>query len=116
MKKYYVFYLINENNSLDNLTIKKTFYNLTNKALSLNLVELSRVRNKVLDKYKTLVLEDLISKLQLENLDIYIKILDLKYDYKKNNNTENREQRSIIIGIKEKLKYLQNIKIRKNFF
>ena len=49
-------------------------------------------------------------------MDIYINILDLKYDYKKNNNTENREQRSIIIGIKEKLKYLQNIKIRKNFF
>ena len=58
-----LFYLINENNS--NPTIKKTFYNLTNRALSLNLVELSRIRNKVLEKYKNLVLEDLIAKLQL---------------------------------------------------
>ena len=60
-----LFYLINENNSIDNPTIKKTFYNLTNRALSLNLVELSRIRNKVLEKYKNLVLEDLIAKLQL---------------------------------------------------
>ena len=60
-----LFYLINENNSIDNPTIKKTFYNLTNRALSLNLVELSRIRNKVLEKYKNLELEDLIAKLQL---------------------------------------------------
>ena len=108
IQKYYVYYLIYENNSIDNPTIKKSFYNLTNRVLSLNLVELSRIRNKVLDKYKNFALEDLISKLQLENLDIYIKILDLKYENKKNNNTEFREQRIIIFGLNEKLKYLKN--------
>ena len=61
-----------------------------------------------MDKYKNFALEDLISKLQLENLDIYIKILDLKYENKKNNNTEFREQRIIIFGLNEKLKYLKN--------
>ena len=71
---------------MKNIKVKKP-------VLSLNLIELSRIRNKVQDKYKNLLLENLISKLQLENLDIYIKILDLKYENKKIiiQNLENKE-------------------------
>ena len=80
-QKYYVYYLINENKNIDNPTIKKNFYDLSNINLSLSLADLSKIRNKITDKYKNIDLDELINKRDIENLDI-------SYEYKRNNKIE----------------------------
>ena len=116
IQKFYVYYIISENNNIDNPSIKKYYYNLTKVSLSLNLVELSRIRNKITDKYKNLALEEIIDRLKLDNLDIYTNILDLNYEYKNKNKTEKREHRIIIFGLKENIKYFKNSFTKEFFF
>ena len=101
MQKYYSIFAISENNNLDNPSLKKNFFNLTNTSLNLSIVDLSRIRNKVLDQYKNLDFENLLLKLVIEDSEISIKFLDIKYVYNKNDEEENREQRIILFGLKE---------------
>ena len=84
MQKYYSIFAISENNNLDNPSLKKNFFNLTNTSLNLSIVDLSRIRNKVLDQYKNLDFENLLLKLVIEDSEISIKFLDIKYVYNKN--------------------------------
>ena len=52
IQKYYATFAISENNNLDDPSLKKNFFNLTNTSLNLSIVGLSLIRNKVLDQYK----------------------------------------------------------------
>ena len=72
-QKYYVYYIIKENKNINNNTIKNKFYNISNINLTLNLEDLSKIRNKILDKYKNL--DELVNKIDIENFDIFKKIL-----------------------------------------
>ena len=114
-QKYYVYYLINENKNIDNPTIKKNFYDLSNINLTLSLADLSKIRNKIIDKYKNIDLYDLINKIDIENLDIFTKVLDISYEYKRNNKIEFREQRIIIFGLNDNIN-LMNEKNTNEFF
>lgn len=89
---------------MDNPTIKKQFFDLTNSSLNLPISDLSRIRSSVLDQYKNLDLENLITKLKANDSDIVIKYININYQYK--NNIEIREQRLILFGLKEKLNNL----------
>ena len=89
---------------MDNPTIKKQFFDLTNSSLNLLISDLSRIRSSVLDQYKNLELENLITKLKANDSDIVIKYININYQYK--NNIEIREQRLILFGLKEKLNNL----------
>ena len=86
MQKYNVYYHINNNNSIDNPTIKKTFFDNTKKSLILNLTDLSRIRNNITNKYKNVYLKNLILALKNINLDIEYYSTDVKYQYKEKSN------------------------------
>lgn len=93
MQKYYATFAISENNNLDIPSLKKNFYNLTNTSLNLSIVDLSRIRNQVLDQYKNLDCENLLSKIVVEYSEIFIKFLDIKYLYNKKGEKENHKQK-----------------------
>ena len=115
IQKFYAQLLITDNNNIDNPTIKKNFFELTNIPLKLSLTDLSRIRNNIIDNYENLDLENLISKIKIENEEILIKIIDMKYLYKRKSKNINREQRVFIFGVKENLELL-NYKLTQQIF
>ena len=50
-------------------------------------------------------MENLISKIKIENEEILIKIIDMKYLYKRKSENIKREQRVFIFGLKENLEF-----------
>ena len=115
-QKYYVYYIIKENKNITNPTIKNKFYNISNINLTLSLADLSKIRNKILDKYKNLDLDELVNKIDIENFDIFKKIFDISYEYKINNKIEYREQRIIIFGLKENIDLINEKNTNEFFF
>ena len=115
-QKYYVYYIIKENKNIDNPTIKNKFYNISNINLTLSLADLSKIRNKILDKYKNLDLDELVNKIDIENFDIFKKNFDISYEYKINNKIEYREQRIIIFGLKENIDLINEKNTNEFFF
>ena len=87
----------------------RAIYNISNIYLTLSLADLSKIRNKLLDKYKTLDLDDLVNKIDVENFDI-------SYEYKRNNKIEYREQRIIIFGLKENIDLIKEKNTNEFFF
>ena len=115
-QKYYVYYIIKENKNIDNPTIKNKFYNISNINLTLSLADLSKIRNKILDKYKNLDLDELVNKIDIENFDIFKKNFVISYEYKINNKIEYREQRIIIFGLKENIDLINEKNTNEFFF
>ena len=108
--------MINNNNSIDNPTIKKKFFDKTKTNLILTLTDISRIRNNIINLYKNVSLENLILALTKLNLNIDYYVTDVKYQYKeKKIGMTERKQKIIIFGLKDKLKYL-DIKKTKEFF
>ena len=108
--------MINNNNSIDNPTIKKKFFNITKTNLILTLTHISRIRNNIINLYKNVSLDNLILALTKLNLNIDYYVTDVKYQYKeKKIGMTERKQKIIIFGLKDKLKYL-DIKKTKEFF
>ena len=114
-QKYYVYYSIIKNNDIDNATIRKNFYDKTKISLGLNVFDISKIRNKIIGKFKNLNLDDLITKIKCNNLEIDKYIFDIKYNIKIKNKDIERKQKIIIIGIKDNFNYL-NEKETNEFF
>ena len=106
IQKYYVYHMINNNNNITNPELKNIFYSKYKTTLKLSYSNISIIRSNILNNYKNLDLTTLISKLEISNLKIANYIIDIKYEYKKNNKKELRNQRIIIFGLDEKLKLL----------
>ena len=115
-QEYYVYYLINKNKDIDNPTIKKEFYSLTNIKLELSLSSISKIRSKIVNNFEGLSLEQLVDKINIDNVKIEKYVIDIKYNYKiKTNTTVDRIQKLIIFGTNENLKKLSNT-YTKEFF
>ena len=115
-QKYYVEYEINENNSIDNPTLKNNFYLLTKNKLDLSLSAISIIRNKIIDEYKNLTIENLITKIIEKDFDLENYIIDIKYEYKeKNDKINTRKQKIILFGLKENFLLLDKTKTEEFF-
>jgi len=115
IQKFFVELNIKDNNNIDNPSIKKLFFDKFNFNLNLTLSELSHVRNKIIDNYKNITIDQLIDKLieKEPNLEKYI--YDIKYDYKIKNNKSIRTQKIIIFGDKDHINLLDRNNCREFF-
>ena len=95
--------MIHNNINITNPELKNIFYSKCKTTLKLSYSNISIIRSNILNNYKNLVLTTLISKLEISVANY---IIDIKYEYKKNNKKELRNQRIIIFGLDEKLKLL----------
>ena len=106
IQKYYTELSIRENESIDNPTLKKNFLEITGINLNLSLSEISQIRNKLLDKYKNLSLEELVKKIDVPGEEIQIYSFDVKYEKKLKNKTIERNHKIIIFGLKKGIKLI----------
>ena len=114
-QKYYFYYSIIKNNDIDNATIRNNFYDKTKISLGLNVFDISKIRNKIIGIFKNLSLDDLLSKIKCNNLELDKYIFDIKNNIEIKNKDIERKQKIIIIGIKDNFNYL-NEKETNEFF
>ena len=60
IQKYYVEYSIKKNNNIENSTLFQNFKKIAKQNLSLTKSQISKIRNKLIDNYKNLNLNDLL--------------------------------------------------------
>ena len=107
IQKYYIQYSIYKDNSIDNPTLKKNFFNLTKEKLNITLSMITNIRNKIVSNYKDLSLEELVKKIDLKNLNYNVYSTDIKYSYEeKKNKMVERSQKIILFGLSEQIKLL----------
>lgn len=115
-QRYYVIHLILKNPEIDLNTIYKKFYDDTKKKLNLSKSCLSKIKSKLNDNYKNLSLSELVNKIKSEIPDLYINILDIKYDIKIKNKLITREQRIILFGLNKNRDMLNTDNINEFFY
>ena len=116
MKKFLITKLFENNKDNENINIKKEFSKITKIELKLNSNEISKIKTKIRGKYKGLSLLECIQKLKELNDEIEFISQDIKYNIKlKNNKTETREEKIIVIGIKKNLNLMNNTKFNDYF-
>ena len=78
-KEKFIQYSIYKDNSFDNPTLKKNYFNLTKEKLNITLSMITNIRNKIVSNYKDLPLEELVKKIYLKNLNYNVYSTDIKY-------------------------------------
>ena len=115
IQKYYVKFSIEENETLDNPTIKKKFLEFTGQNLTLSLSELAQIRSKILTSYKNIDLEGLVKKIIIPDEEIETYSFDLKYSIKQNKRDLERKYKIILFGLQKNIKLL-NKQYTEEFF
>jgi hypothetical protein len=91
-------------------TWKQEYKNYTTEPLLLSNKEISRIKSKVIGKFKNLGILEIIEKIRTENLNIVSYSIDLKYTISlKKNKLIDRTEKIIIFATKEGIKLLNNI-------
>lgn len=116
IQKYYVKFSIEENETLDNPTIKKKFLEFTGLNLTLSLSELAQIRSKILNSYKNIDLEGLVKKITIPEEEIEVYSFDLKYSTKQNKRDIERKYKIILFGIQKNIKLLNKQYTEEFFF
>ena len=116
MQTYLIKKVIELNKYIDDINIKDEYYKITKIDLKLNTNEISKIKTSIRGKYKGLTLLECIEKLKELNEEIDFKSQDIKYNIKLNNNKiETKEEKIIVLGIKNNLE-LMNIKEINDYF
>ena len=110
IQKYFTIYAISKDNNIDNAELKKLFNKITQTEFILDKVTLSKLRNKLLEDFKSLTIEQLLDHIQTDIPNLSIYILDITYNIKIKNNDSSRYQRLIFFGLKENFKIIKNLK------
>ena len=103
IQKYFIKYLINEDNTIENSSILNKYNKLTKHNITLTKSQIAKIRNKLLDNYNNLTLIELLENIKINVPDLVINIIDIKYDYKEKNKNIEREQRIFLFGTKKRL-------------
>ena len=82
--------------------LDKNFFILTNESITLSKSQISKIRNKIINKYKNLELYKLINIIQYHFPNLYQVINDINYNITIKNKDTKREQRLIFFGNKDK--------------
>lgn len=113
----FIEYLFREKNIIENIDIKKEFVKYSKNKFLLTDKEISYIKSKIFGTLRNLSLEECVYKLKdpIYNLEIYS--TDIKYSIKniKNNKVEDRNQKIIVYGIKERSEYFKNKDIKEYF-
>ena len=106
MKKFLIIKIFESNKNNNLLNIKYEYSKYTKLKLKLNSNEISQIKTSKFGKYNGLSLLECIKKLKNKNEDIEYISQDIKWNFKgKNNAFENREEKIIVIEVKNKLKF-----------
>ena len=109
MQKYLITKIFEDNKNNNLINIKKEYNKYTKFKLKLNSNEISQIKSNVIGKYRGLSLIEYIDKLRDENEEVEIFSQDIKYNYKRKNNTiEIREEKIIVFGLKNNLNIMKN--------
>ena len=115
IQNFFVYYLINKNNEIDNSTIINKFNSIAKCEFKVSRSNISKIRKKLTDNYKGNDIYELIEKLKLQFPNLIVNAHDISYEIKLKKQSENRTQRIIYFGTKDRLEKLNN-KICEEFF
>ena len=101
IQKYYVYYQIKQKNINDYATINKNYVDNFGQNLKLTKFQFAKIKNNFNDEYKNLDIIQLIEKIKINILELYINIYNISYEFKSKNKINNRENRLIFFGIKK---------------
>ena len=115
IQTFFVYYLINKNNEIDNSTIINKFNSIAKYEFKVSRSNISKIRKKLTDNCKGNDIYELIKKLKLQIPNLIVNVHDISYEIKIKKQAETRTQRIIYFGTKDRLEKLNN-KICEEFF
>ena len=115
-QKQLIKYIYNNNVNIDNIDIKKKYFDYTHVPLKLNNNEISKIKLKLFGKFNELSLLEAIKKINISDIVIDLKSKDVNYMLKINNKIYEREETIIIFGNKNNLNLMNKNKNFIEFF
>ena len=110
-------YLFSEKKIIENIDIKKEFVKYSKNKFLLTNKEISYIKSKINGTLRHLSLEECVQNLKDPMYNLEILSTDIKYSIKnsKNNKEEDKAQKIIVFGIKERMDLFKN-KIINEYF